>query len=182
MAFRRAVKALRCTFLVRVCASANVSACIHVYVCVCTRRCLRVFSQLLGFSRAIYSFHSAQSGLRSKITDRKGKHQADPTHAHTHTHNPRALTPRSPASFQSLPHVVNKLQVKSSLIPKCPPGAVFFLCVWPSHCNNNLDKETPGYVFTRQMRLYRQIERQGWERWQRRGRRVAHSHFLIKHR
>jgi len=40
-----------------------------------------VFSQLLGSSRAIYSFHSAQSGLRSKITDRKVKHKVDLTQA-----------------------------------------------------------------------------------------------------
>lgn len=45
----------------------------------CVRRHLRVFSELLGSLRAIYSVRSAQSDLRSKITD--GIQQAVPTHA-----------------------------------------------------------------------------------------------------
>lgn len=51
------------------------------------RPCPRVFSRLPGSARAIYSFHSAHSGLWSKITDKKSKHQADPTHE-LHTLNP----------------------------------------------------------------------------------------------
>lgn len=67
---------------------------------------LSVFSWLLGSSRAIYSFHSAQSGPRSKITDRKVNikriSHMHCRHTHTETHTQLLLialtTVRSPAS------------------------------------------------------------------------------------
>lgn len=43
--------------------------------------CLRAFPWLLGSSGAIYNFYSAQSGLRSKISDRKVKHKVNLTQA-----------------------------------------------------------------------------------------------------
>ncbi len=92
---------LNSTFLVHVCVSERLS--------VCVQRRLSVFLQLLGSSKASHSFHSAQSGLRSrlligKVNIKQIRHMYyKQTHTHTQNLDPCTVI----CVLLCLPHFIN---------------------------------------------------------------------------